>query len=73
MKTDSFIEAKIKDARQAISAGFCWSDTPQGGSYWSEVVRNLDGLEDAVKAKSRCKDEIADLKRRLAELESRCS
>lgn len=72
MNTRSYDTKKIKDAYYAIDSGFIWDDTPQGKNYWRDVSKNLHDLAEAKNCKADCNAEIAELKKRIACLESRC-
>lgn len=55
-----------------IYNAFDWQSSDEGHDYWKHVVDNLDRYQRLAHKSSECKDEIEELKRRLAELEGRC-
>ena len=64
---------RISAAVTAIYGAFDWSATEEGGSYWQDVVRKLQGHQEAAQKELGCVSEIAELRARLDDLESRCS
>jgi hypothetical protein len=62
----------IQEAIDGLYGAFDWSASDEGGEYWQTVVHKLNGYRDGARRKVECKEEIAELKRRIAELEARC-
>ncbi len=43
----------FREAANAIGSGFIWSDSPEGGDFWSYVCCSLDSMADLIERRDR--------------------
>lgn len=72
MKTNSLHLDNLTKAIDAISSAFHWGSSDEGHGYWQSVVEKLEGYRSLARKGDSCRQEIAELKKRIAELELRC-
>jgi len=70
MKAD---KKKLEQAIDGLSSAFLWSDSDEGRQFWEDVEAKLMRYAKETEKREDCQREIESLKRRLAELEQRCS
>jgi hypothetical protein len=74
MKTrdKNFALDQLRKAIDGLGCAFTWSASDEGIDYWQEVMNRLEKYKALAMKEDSCRSEIAELKRRLAELEGRC-
>ena len=73
MRKEYIKRDEVQAAIDNISRMFHWDKSEEGFEYWNEVRRKLYAyLEFVDGGKPDCRDEIKELRRRLAEIEAKC-
>jgi hypothetical protein len=63
---------KLRKASELILESFQWYSSPEGQDYWQNIRNKLLEMSKDAASKESCNQEIAALKKRIAEIEDRC-
>jgi hypothetical protein len=72
MKASCIHSGSIRTAITALHEAFGWGNSDEGFDYWNSVVKKLEGYLRIAEQSNDCKKEIAELRRRIEDLATRC-
>lgn len=62
----------IAKAIHNLGSAFSWANSDEGFAYWESVTKKLEAYKAMAFKNESCRTEIAELKKRIEELEQRC-